>query len=97
MTFDRATLIARRTDAPEVAESLMERLARRDADPFDDRRMCIECAHLLRNGRCGEASLKRMPGLDYRFEPVRDVLQRCDHFKLAPELAPVAEPIGESA
>lgn len=53
------------------AEVLAERLLNRDRDPSDDRKVCFACAHLKHGRQC--KALK--------FEPVRTVLWRCDHFK----------------
>lgn len=67
-------------------ERQLDRLDKRDADD-DDRRMCMECSHLLDSGRCLAASCGRVPGALRRLEPVRDLLQRCEAFGLRKGLA----------
>lgn len=62
------------------ADDLAERLTLRDREG-DDRRMCVECSHLGRRGRCIAAADGRLPGADPRLEPVPTILQRCDAFR----------------
>lgn len=65
----------------EEAESIALRLARRDAEQ-DDRRLCIECRHLERGGRCACARAGRLlPECGRNFEPPRTLLQRCPQFE----------------
>ena len=72
-------LFQRRRFTPLVAEALADRLATRDYER-DNRRMCVECASLQANRRCFVSANQQMPHTDPRFEPVRTILQRCDHF-----------------
>ncbi len=67
---------------PTDAEALADRLTRRDREG-DDRRLCLECLHLHRGGRCGNwqragvamtARDARLPG------ELLQRLQRCDGF-----------------
>lgn len=63
--------------ADELADSLFER----DFD-HDDRRYCLECAHLQRSGGCFAASQGLIKGIDSKnYAPVRNVLQRCPAFE----------------
>lgn len=64
----RVALFTRRGMPEAEAETLADRLFERDYER-DDRRMCIECAHLRRNYVCA----KRQPAL-------ADVLMRCHLF-----------------
>lgn len=64
------------------AERLADRLADRDHDR-DDRRVCAECVNLAQDGSCMPARQGRMRNVSRRFEPVQDLLQRCDHFDFA--------------
>lgn len=64
------------------AERLADMLADRDWQR-DDRRICLECSEYARDGSCLPARQGRMPGFSTRFEPVRDVLQRCNNFNWA--------------
>lgn len=75
----RVALFVRRGLDERYADQLADRLFERDFER-DDRRFCLECAHLQRSGGCFVASQGRMPGVDRRFHPVRDLLQRCNHF-----------------
>jgi hypothetical protein len=81
----RVLLFVRRGMSPDDADDLAERLTLRDRKG-DDRRMCIECSHLERSGRCAMARAGRLDGADRRLEPVQTVLQRCEGF--APVYAP---------
>ena len=58
----------------EGAEGLADRLVTRDRES-DDRRLCLECVHLARNGLCKAVSTGGKP-----IEPVPTILQRCDSF-----------------
>lgn len=60
------------------AEDLAERLTLRDRQA-DDRRLCLECTALTRNG-CDAARRGRVPGAGPGFVPLVDVLQRCPAF-----------------
>lgn len=75
----RKALFERRGLEPVVAEREADRLATRDYER-DDRRMCVECASLQRNGRCFVSSQGLMRNTNVRHEPVIDILQRCDYF-----------------
>lgn len=76
----RVALFQRRGLAPERAEACADYLAQRDHDR-DDRRMCVECAHLQRDGGCFAARQRRIPGVPFFLTPVPDVLQRCEQFE----------------
>lgn len=76
----RAALFERRGREPEPAQLLARRLAQRDID-HDERHVCLECAHLQRDGGCFAARQGWLPGVPRRLEPVNDILQRCDRFE----------------
>jgi len=65
----RAALFVRRGLTHDAAERLGDRLATRDYQR-DDRRVCVECAHLQRGNTC----FKRQAVLTTQ-------LQRCDSFQ----------------
>lgn len=46
----------------------------------DDRRMCIECEHLQRDGGCFAARQGWIANAVKTLQPVLTVLQRCEHF-----------------
>lgn len=50
----RDALFKRRGCSPAEAETLADQLATRDRDR-DDRRLCLECSHLQRDGGCFQA------------------------------------------
>ena len=75
----RVALFKRRGWAEDKADQWADRLALRDQQR-DDRRACIECAHLQRGGTCFAASQGWMPGVDKRLQPITDLLQRCERF-----------------
>lgn len=77
----RTNLFMRRGLREERARELAEKLGQRD-DEFDDRRMCIECAHLQRDGGCFAARQGWIQGAALYLTPVQNMLQRCAHFKL---------------
>lgn len=64
----RLRLFARRGLDAVTAFDVAERLWQRDRD-YDDRRLCVECAHLMRGWRC-----KKKEAV------LADVLQRCPAF-----------------
>jgi hypothetical protein len=76
----RAALFMRRGQTEERAEQLAERLVARDRD-IDDRRVCIECAHLRHTGVCNAARRGLLPGVSASLVPVIDVLARCPRFE----------------
>lgn len=76
----RVGLFIRRRWAPDRARDFANQLVRRDFER-DDRRACIECAHLQRQGSCFQAQQGRIPGVRRDLTPVQDVLQRCPSFK----------------
>ena len=76
----RVALFIRRGLSHEAAEQLGEKLVQRDQDR-DDRRMCLECAHLQARGTCFAAQRGWLPATSARHEPVRDLLQRCERFE----------------
>lgn len=74
----RTSLFARRGLPRAAAEQLADRLAVRDFER-DDRRICLECAHIQRTGRCFKQQGGQKGQLP-RWEPVRDLFQRCANF-----------------
>lgn len=76
----RKALFIRRGIHEHYAEELADLLFERDFEK-DDRRYCLECTHLQRSGGCFAASQGRIKGADRRMHPVRDLLQRCEHFE----------------
>ena len=77
----RIALFQRRGCTAERAGELAERLALRDADMGDNRRMCIECAHLQRDGGCFAARQGWLHGTSHSLTPVQTMLQRCERFE----------------
>ena len=76
----RTALFQRRGAPAGYADELADRLAERDFER-DDRRMCLECKHLQHGGGCFAASQGWMAkGTPKRYEPVPDLLQRCECF-----------------
>lgn len=76
----RLGLFMRRGLPELVAESVADRLSRRDHDR-DDRRMCIECESLQKSGHCFKASQGAFESEGVkRLEPVKTILQRCQGF-----------------
>lgn len=49
----------------------------------DDRRYCIECGSLAESGRC-LAAMRRQIVASRNYEPVRDILRRCQGFNPLP-------------
>lgn len=76
----RASLFQRRGLQGERAEILADMLALRDQQR-DDRRMCLECSSLQRDGGCLAVRQGWIVGVDSRHQPVRDVLHRCEQFQ----------------
>jgi hypothetical protein len=76
----RVGLFMRRGWTEDKAEQFADRLFRRDVDR-DDRRACIECSNLQRTGLCLPATHGRIPYTSKRFQPITDLLQRCEFFK----------------
>jgi hypothetical protein len=77
----RRVLAARCALSAERTDALVEILARRDATG-DDRRMCLECACLSHRSHCCQVAVAgRMRGFSTRYEPVPDLLGRCEFFK----------------
>jgi hypothetical protein len=77
----RVGLFRRRDYSAAKAEALANLLARRDAD-HDDRRVCLECQHLQQDGFCSAAARGLLfSNTSRRFQPIRDLLQRCEGFK----------------
>ncbi len=62
------------------SEALAEKLVYRDRDG-DDRRLCLECGNLARNGRCVAAGRGQIAGASTYLEPVPTILQRCEGFR----------------
>ena len=76
----RHGLFLRRGVEAAKAEALADMLAFRDFDR-DDRRLCLECQHLQRSGKCFQVGQGAMPGVSPKHEPVTTILQRCHLFK----------------
>jgi hypothetical protein len=76
----RAELFMRRGLDEERATELAETLRERDRQ-LDDRRMCIECAHLQRDGGCFAARQGWIYGAALNLAPVQTMLQRCERFE----------------
>ncbi len=76
----RAALFVRRGLCSEAATEQAQRLVLRDAER-DERRMCIECAHLQRDGGCFAARQGWIPGASEHLTPVQTMLQRCGRFE----------------
>lgn len=76
----RMALFTRRGFSSEKSGELAELLLLRDADR-DDRRMCIECSHLQRDGGCFAARQGWIFGATTNLTPVPDMLQRCERFE----------------
>ena len=77
----RVQHLVRMDFATDDADDLGERLTLRDRDG-DDRRLCLECSWLAGAGRCLAAASGHLPDVDWRFEPVQTILQRCTAFRL---------------
>lgn len=79
----RVALFLRRGWEEPRAEQWADRLVSRDAER-DDRHLCIECAHLRRDGTCFAAAQGWIASAGRRLNPVTDVLARCECFKPVP-------------
>lgn len=75
----RIGLFQRRGLTEIDAELLADRLADRDYQR-DDRRMCIECAHLQRDGGCFAARQGWIEGAAKWMQPIKQLLLRCEMF-----------------
>ncbi len=75
----RIGMFERRGLSSDRAGELAELLRLRDAD-LDDRRMCIECSNLQRDGHCFAARQGWLYGTSTNLTPVTDMLQRCERF-----------------
>lgn len=64
----REALFRKRGESPSEAEKLAERLVQRDRDG-DDRRYCIECAHIRSAWACTQGG-----------PSIREVPHRCERF-----------------
>jgi len=73
--MDRVGRLCKQGLRPRQAEQVAERLLNRDRD-LDDRRMCLECAHLNARGYCGAAPRPSPPPVD----PA--MLWRCSRAKM---------------
>lgn len=83
----RAALFIQRGMRAGAADELAMRLALRDRQ-CDERRVCMECAHLtgtLRSRRCAQWRKTGMPGPPVSADLV-DILQRCRGFETAPDI-----------
>jgi hypothetical protein len=76
----RVELFKRRGVEPALAEFTADVLALRDQE-HDDRRLCLECANLQKNGACFAAAQGRLPQTSQKHHPVRALLQRCEGFE----------------
>lgn len=76
----RIAIFVRRSMARDSAERLADRLVDRDHDR-DDRRCCIECKHLQRDGGCFAARQGWLSATAKSHTPVIDILQRCERFE----------------
>ncbi|HUD32038.1 MAG TPA: hypothetical protein VMR43_03345 [Variovorax sp.] len=76
----RTDLFRRRGFDQSQATELAEALLRRDSEG-DDRRMCLECSHLQRDGGCFAARQGWIQGAAINLAPVRTMLQRCECFQ----------------
>lgn len=81
---ERTALFNRRGLATLEAELLADKLVTRDREA-DDRRLCLECAHLSRAGGAMRCAQWQWAGLGAPGIPagLHLVLQRCDGFKAA--------------
>lgn len=61
----------------EGAWDLADSMWNRDADPFDDRRVCFECRNYVAKHCTAIRDKFNRPTMQLRF-----ILQRCDHFRL---------------
>lgn len=75
----RVELFKRRGVAEDAAEAHADRLALRDFER-DDRRLCLECSELQRDGGCFAAKQGRIPGARPFLQPTPDLLVRCNSF-----------------
>ena len=82
----RVMLFMRRRIRADAADEVAERLTLRDRE-HDDRRMCVECGELARDGRCQAAERGVLQGADRRLEPMQKQLVRCPKFGLRKGLA----------
>lgn len=76
----RVGLFLRRGVDQQYATQLADRMHERDAE-HDDRRMCLECSNLQRGGLCFAASQGRIKDVSKHWQPVRDLLMRCEGFE----------------
>jgi hypothetical protein len=78
----RVALFVRRGMDEYEAGHMGHLLENRDAEK-DDRRVCLECKNLQRPGTCAAAEQGRIKPLakHTKYEPVRDILHRCDAFE----------------
>jgi hypothetical protein len=82
----RTELFQRRGLHEDQADELACALDQRDVD-FDDRRICLECAHLQRDGGCFAARQGWIYGATVYLAPVQTMLQRCECFELQKALS----------
>ena len=76
----RLALFQRRGMAEQDAGALVDRLALRDQE-CDDRRVCIECSHLAKDGGCFAARQGWIRVADRRLTPIKTMLARCECFE----------------
>ncbi|WP_017761044.1 hypothetical protein [Pseudacidovorax intermedius] len=82
VTEARLGLLMRRGFDEGAAIDLAHRLAARDGD-LDDRRLCVECSRLQRDGVCFAARMQWMPGVSQFLTPLPTTFQRCSFFDSA--------------
>jgi len=75
----RMALLVRRGLTAHLSEWWADRLTVRDKER-DDRRICLECSSLQRDGKCFQVQQGVMRGVSPKHEPVSTILQRCDYF-----------------
>mgnify|MGYP003405171820 FL=1 len=76
----RVELFKRRGWSEADAETWADRLFERDYER-DDRRLCIECKNLQRDGGCFAAKQGRLPNTSRHLQPITSMLQRCECFE----------------
>lgn len=82
LTEARLGLLMRRGFDEDAALELAHCLAARDVD-LDDRRLCVECSRLQRDGMCFAARMQWMPGVSQFLTPLPTTFQRCSFFDSA--------------
>lgn len=78
----RVAMFKRRRVPEATAERWADRLALRDQQ-LDDRRVCVECAHIQDDRGCFPASQGRIKSASRSLTVIPFLLQRCTHFAWA--------------